>query len=65
MVTKLARFEWGTANSHSAPRLAYCQDEDTKSEVARRIAALWNISAGIPTADLEEADKSGFKLRKK
>ncbi|HDS0960523.1 hypothetical protein [Pseudomonas putida] len=43
----------------------YCQDEDTKSEVARRIAALWNIAVGIPTADLEAADKSGFKLRKK
>lgn len=42
----------------------YCQDEETKSEIARRVAALWNLAAGIPTAELEALDASGFKLRK-
>ncbi|HBO7832544.1 TPA: hypothetical protein L5A09_006697 [Pseudomonas aeruginosa] len=43
----------------------YCQDEETKAEIARRIAALWNLAAGIPTHELEALDASGFKLRKK
>lgn len=42
----------------------FCQDEETKSEIARRVAALWNLAAGIPTAELEALDASGFKLRK-
>lgn len=41
----------------------YCQDDDTKAEIARRVAALWNLAAGIPTAELEALDASGFKLR--
>lgn len=42
----------------------YSQDEATKNEIARRVAALWNIAAGIPTAELEALDQSAFKLRK-
>ncbi|MDU4254511.1 hypothetical protein [Pseudomonas sp.] len=42
----------------------YSQDEETKAEIARRVAALWNLAAGIPTAELEALDASGFKLRK-
>jgi hypothetical protein len=42
----------------------YNQDEDTKNEVARRIAALWNLACGMPTSELEALVKSGARLRK-
>lgn len=42
----------------------HSQDAATKAEIARRVAALWNLAVGIPTAELEAADASGFKLRK-
>ena len=42
----------------------HSQDDATKAEIARRIAALWNLAIGIPTAELEALDASGFKLRK-
>lgn len=42
----------------------HSQSDETKSEIARRVAALWNLAAGIPTAELEALDASGFKLRK-
>ncbi|KSQ21726.1 hypothetical protein APB26_32615 [Pseudomonas aeruginosa] len=40
------------------------QSFETKQEIARRIAALWNIAQGIPTEDLEKAAASGFRFRK-
>jgi hypothetical protein len=48
---------WTSTYNHS-------QDDATKSEIARRVAALWNLALGIPTAELEALDASGFKLRK-
>lgn len=42
----------------------FSQSDETKNEIARRIAALWNLATGIPTAELEALDASGFKLRK-
>ncbi|WP_153785363.1 hypothetical protein [Pseudomonas sp. EMN2] len=42
----------------------HSQDDATKSEIARRVAALWNLAVGIPTVELEALDASGFKLRK-
>jgi hypothetical protein len=42
----------------------YSQDEDTKHEIARRVAALWNLAQGIPTAELETLVEAGVKLRK-
>ena len=42
----------------------HSQDDATKAEIARRVAALWNLAIGIPTAELEAADASGVKLRK-
>ena len=42
----------------------YCQDEETKNEVARRIATLWNLAIGVPTSELEALVKSGVRLRK-
>lgn len=42
----------------------HSQDDETKNEIARRVAALWNLAHGIPTAELEALDASGFKLRK-
>lgn len=43
----------------------HAQDDRTKAEIARRVAALWNLSIGISTAELEALDASGFRLRKK
>lgn len=42
----------------------YLQTEETKNLVARRIAALWNIAAGLTTEELEALEGRGFKLRK-
>lgn len=42
----------------------YCQTDETKHEVARRIAALWTMAKGIPTAELEAFAASGRTLRK-
>lgn len=41
----------------------YSQNDETKNEIARRLAALWNIAQGVPTSDLEALAASGFKLR--
>ena len=43
---------------------SHSQDVATKAEIARRVAAPWNLAIGIPTEELEAADASGFKLRK-
>jgi hypothetical protein len=40
----------------------HSQDDETKAEIARRVAALWNISTGVPTEHLESLDASGFKF---
>lgn len=32
----------------------YCQDDVTRNEVARRLAALWNLAIGIPTHVIEQ-----------
>ncbi len=40
----------------------YCQDHETRAEVARRIAALWTLAQGIPTSALEAAIAEGRKL---
>lgn len=42
----------------------YSQPDETKGEIARRLAALWNIALDVPTAELEAADASGFKLKR-
>lgn len=42
----------------------YCQDDETKEEIARRIAALWNLAVGIPTEDLVALDAAGLTLEK-
>lgn len=42
----------------------YSQSEDTKHEISRRIAALWTMAQGIPTAELEGFAAAGRKLRK-
>jgi len=41
----------------------HSQDDATKSEIARRVAA-HNLAVGIPTSELKALDASGFKLRK-
>lgn len=43
----------------------HAQCAETKAEIARRVAALWNLAIGISTAELEALDASGFRLRKK
>lgn len=42
----------------------YCQDDETKAEIARRIAAMWNLTQGIPTEHLIELDAAGLTLEK-
>ncbi|MFL1449190.1 hypothetical protein ACI77O_12415 [Pseudomonas tritici] len=43
----------------------YNQCEDTKGELARRIAALWNMSVGMSTDELERLAQGGARLRSK
>lgn len=40
----------------------YGQDEETRNELARRIAGLWTLAAGIPTIEIEAAAANGYKL---
>ena len=40
---------------------SHSQDVATKAEIARRVAAPWNLAIGIPTEELEAADASGFR----
>lgn len=42
----------------------YQQLDETKEMVARRIAALWNLTQGIGTADLEHLVSKGMTLSK-
>lgn len=42
----------------------YQQLDETKEMVARRIAALWNLTQGIGTADLEHLLSKGLTLSK-
>lgn len=42
----------------------FAQSEETKTEISRRIAALWNLAQGISTDDLETLDSQGFKFKK-
>lgn len=40
----------------------YCQSNDTRNELARRIAALWTLAVGMPTSEIEEAVSKSYKL---
>lgn len=42
----------------------HAQGDETKAEIARRVAALWNLAIGISTAELVALDASGFRFRK-
>lgn len=42
----------------------YSQDEATKNEICRRVAALWNLAHGLSTEQLEALDRAGHKLLK-
>lgn len=42
----------------------HSQDDTTKAEIARRVAALWNLAIGMSTAELVALDARGVRLKK-
>lgn len=42
----------------------FAQNDQTKEMVANRIAALWNLTQGIGTADIEHLVSKGITLSK-
>lgn len=41
----------------------FSQDEETKSEMARRLAALWNLAIGVPTSEIERFVEAGVRIK--
>lgn len=39
----------------------FAQDEYTRAQVARRLAALWNLARGVPTETLERVGREALR----